>query len=203
VGVDLAVYVHFVAMNASGPESDPRAAVVEVTGADIQRLRTYPVSDETFAQVLEILTAAGARGVAPPEVLAGTDQVGFNNTVEDPDAIVRRGLLFMEDGEGGVGYSLSLLLALRYLADESVHPTSDPENPTRCASGRSRSCGSPRPTGGTKPRTSAASSTSGTSGTPRYFTAVTIGELLDGTADRSLFRHRIVVIGTAAESTPS
>ncbi|MBN2467975.1 MAG: CHASE2 domain-containing protein, partial [Deltaproteobacteria bacterium] len=38
-------------------------------------------------------------GIPPPEVLEGTQQVGFNDFVVDPGGIVRRGLLFLDDGE--------------------------------------------------------------------------------------------------------
>ncbi|HEX5816615.1 MAG TPA: CHASE2 domain-containing protein, partial [Methylomirabilota bacterium] len=37
-------------------------------------------------------------GVRPPPVLAGTDQVGFNDILVDPGGVVRRALLFLDDG---------------------------------------------------------------------------------------------------------
>jgi adenylate cyclase len=67
-------------------------------------------------------------GVPPPRVLKGTGRAGFNNFVVDTDGLVRRGLLFMDDDEGGVGYSFALLLALYYLADEGIAPTPDPDD---------------------------------------------------------------------------
>ena len=60
---------------------------------------------------------AGERGVAAPPALAGTEQVGFNNMVPDPDGISRRALLFMES-QDGVGIALPLRAALFYLGDE-------------------------------------------------------------------------------------
>src|SRR5262245_21389666 len=37
--------------------------------------------------------------IPPPPVLEGSEQVGFNDVMIDPDGIIRRGLLFQDDGE--------------------------------------------------------------------------------------------------------
>ena len=55
--------------------------------------------------------------VPPPDYLAGTSQVGFADFVRDRDGKQRRALLAM-DAPGAASFSLSLRLAMRYLAAE-------------------------------------------------------------------------------------
>ncbi|GJQ58682.1 MAG: adenylate/guanylate cyclase domain-containing protein [Candidatus Scalindua sp. AMX11] len=66
--------------------------------------------------------------IDPPSVLRNTDQVGFCDIIVDPGGIVRRGILFMDDGET-VEYSFALRLALLYLKSEGIEPQPDPLNP--------------------------------------------------------------------------
>ena len=51
---------------------------------------------------------------APPG-LTGTDRVGFNDVLVDPGGVVRRGLLFLDDGET-MHQSFALVLARHYRA---------------------------------------------------------------------------------------
>jgi adenylate cyclase len=74
------------------------------------------------------LGEGGSDGIPPPPVLQHTDQVGFSDIVVDPGGIVRRGLLFLDDGERAA-YSLPLRLALLYLRAEGIKPQPDPANP--------------------------------------------------------------------------
>ncbi|MBI3796169.1 MAG: adenylate/guanylate cyclase domain-containing protein [Deltaproteobacteria bacterium] len=67
-------------------------------------------------------------GIPPPSVLENTDQVGFNDIVVDPGGIVRRGLLFLDDGVN-VSYAFALRLALLYLQVEGITPQPDVSNP--------------------------------------------------------------------------
>jgi adenylate cyclase len=74
------------------------------------------------------LGEGGSDGIPPPPVLQQTDQVGFSDIVVDRGGIVRRGLLFLDDGER-VAYSLPLRLALLYLRAEGIRPQPDPAYP--------------------------------------------------------------------------
>lgn len=74
------------------------------------------------------LGEGSADGVLPPPVLKQTDQVGFSDILVDRGGIVRRGLLFLDDGDT-VAYSLPLRLALLYLQAEGLRPQPDPSNP--------------------------------------------------------------------------
>ena len=72
---------------------------------------------------------ADSPSIPPPAVLAGTEQVGFADIIIDPGGIVRRGLLFLDDGQS-VAFALSLRLALRYLTQFNVQPAPDPDDPS-------------------------------------------------------------------------
>ncbi|CAK0759103.1 adenylate cyclase [Gammaproteobacteria bacterium] len=62
--------------------------------------------------------------VAPPQILKGTEQAGFNDIVDDPDGVSRRGLLFLDE-RGVTYYSFTLLLTLTYLAAENIRAEGD------------------------------------------------------------------------------
>lgn len=102
-------------------------------GFDIFRDIPVPPGNEELTSVLvgnpEIIGVMkfGDGGVPPPPVLKDTDQVGFNDILVDSGGVVRRGLLFLDDGEK-VCYSLALRLALLYLQAEGIVPQPDPEN---------------------------------------------------------------------------
>jgi CHASE2 domain-containing sensor protein len=53
---------------------------------------------------------------------------GINDIIVDGDGVVRRGLLFFDDGEN-VFYSFGLVLALSFLAEKGVAPRPDTANP--------------------------------------------------------------------------
>jgi adenylate cyclase len=69
----------------------------------------------------------GEGGVRPPPVLKGTEQVSFNDILVDPGGVVRRGLLFLDEGDG-VAYSFALRLALLYLQAQGIVPQPDERN---------------------------------------------------------------------------
>ncbi len=74
-------------------------------------------------------------GIPPPPVLKNTNQVGFSDIIVDPGGIVRRGLLFLDDGET-MAYSFALRLALTYLQDEGITPQPDEFTPQHIRLGR-------------------------------------------------------------------
>lgn len=61
----------------------------------------------------------------PPAVLKDSEQVSFNDLILDAGGIVRRGLLFLDDGQN-VFYSFALRLVLPYLEDQNIVPEPDP-----------------------------------------------------------------------------
>ncbi len=71
--------------------------------------------------VVEKLSRANEVGIAAPFGMQASNRVGFSDAVVDSDGIVRRGLLFMDDGQR-VFYSFGLRLALLYLQSEGIVP---------------------------------------------------------------------------------
>ncbi|HAS51442.1 MAG TPA: adenylate/guanylate cyclase domain-containing protein, partial [Gammaproteobacteria bacterium] len=71
---------------------------------------------------------AHAPPINPPPALINTDRVGFNDIPVDPDSRIRRGLLFLDDGEHAAT-AFALIVALRYLQPEQIVPQADPQHP--------------------------------------------------------------------------
>ncbi len=78
-------------------------------------------------QVVGVMTI-GDQGIAPLAAIRNTDQAAFGDVVVDPGGIVRRGLLFLDDGQE-VFTAFSLQLASLYLAAERMALQPDPVNP--------------------------------------------------------------------------
>ena len=105
-------------------------------GVDIYRDLEVPPGRQELNRILEahpeiLLVMKFGKiekgGIPGPALLRGTDRVGFNDVIVDSGGIVRRGLLFLDDGTNFYR-SFSLLLALQYLQQESIVPKAAPEN---------------------------------------------------------------------------
>jgi adenylate cyclase len=70
----------------------------------------------------------GEGGIPGPPVLKNTEQLGFNDLLVDPGGIVRRGLLFLDDGETSA-QAFALRLALLYLQKEGIRARADDSHP--------------------------------------------------------------------------
>jgi adenylate cyclase len=79
---------------------------------------------------IEKLPEEAEPGVPAP-AFATPDQVGFSDLPVDPDGVVRRGLLFLWSEEGEASLSFPLKLALRFLREEGLELSADPEHPER------------------------------------------------------------------------
>lgn len=106
-------------------------------GLDLYRDTPVPPGTKELERVLtkhrHIITTmkfggAERTGIPPPSVLRDTDQVGFNDIIVDPGGIVRRGLLFLDDGKN-IFFSFALRLALLFLRTEGITPQPDAVNP--------------------------------------------------------------------------
>ncbi len=120
-------------------QHEPRAI-----GLDIYRDVPVPPGTDRLNEAfrrdrrITVVTKFGegpSQGVRPPAVLQNTEQVGFNDIIVDPGGTVRRGLLFLDDGQTTV-YSFALRLALLYLQAEGVTPQADPSDPGSLRLGR-------------------------------------------------------------------
>lgn len=120
-------------------EYQPRAI-----GVDLYRdIEVPPGHDELTALLpqhpqIVMISQLGGDAIArvpPPPVLQGSPQVGFNDILVDPDGLIRRALLFQDDGDE-VAYAFALRLAMLYLAQDGIVPEQDPEVPEWIRLGR-------------------------------------------------------------------
>lgn len=111
---------------------EPRAI-----GVDIYRDVPIPPGTEKLRRVIEadprvvVVMKFGdgpAGGVRAPAAVTDPDRVGFNDVVVDRGGIVRRGLLFLDDGANAFS-SFALRLAVLYLRAEGIAPRPDPQDP--------------------------------------------------------------------------
>jgi len=146
--------------------------------------------------------ALDTEGIGGPSDL-GPDRIGFNDLLLDPDGVVRRALLYQDDGVGDVQPSFALVLALRALAAQGVQPAPDPQQPEWLRLGAATL----RPFGA-RDGGYAAVDDSGYqllldhARPPRSFESVSLGELLRGEVDPARLRGRVVVVGSNAKSLP-
>ena len=142
----------------------------------------------------------GMRRIAPPARLAASPRAGFNDVVDDAGGIVRRGLLYLDDG-GAPQPAFPLLLALAYLAREGITPRPDSVHPEHMLLGQAAIAPFERNDGGY-----AGADAGGYQllldyrGMPSHFARVTVTELLEGRASPALFRDRIAILAASAES---
>jgi adenylate cyclase len=108
---------------------NPRAIGVDIF-RDIPVPPGHEDLDETLVENPNIIAAMkfGEGGIPGPQILKNTEQLGFNDLLVDPGGIVRRGLLFLDDGETIV-QSFALRLALLYLQKEGIRPMGDDSHP--------------------------------------------------------------------------
>jgi adenylate cyclase len=98
------------------------------------RLQKLLASDPRIVGVMKFGKSVGD-GVPPPPALRGTDRIGFNDVLVDPGGTVRRGLLFLDDGQTTV-YSFGLRLALAHLQAKGITPQPDPRDPRQLRLGQ-------------------------------------------------------------------
>jgi len=68
-------------------------------------------------------------GIPGPSALHGTGRLGFNDLPLDLDGVVRRGLLFLDNGSGEIDYAFALRVAIAALKPDGVRAASDPDRP--------------------------------------------------------------------------
>jgi adenylate cyclase len=156
-------------------------------------------------------------GIPPPEVLRQSNQTGFADVILDPGGVVRRGLLFLNDDQGGSGTSLALQLAARYLFHESVCLQSDGTEANNlmfgpCGGAESNATASDEPaTTVLRPFEQNDGSYVGADsrgyqilmdyrGGPTPFPIVEFADVLDGKVDTDIFADRVVIVGVTAQS---
>jgi len=139
-------------------------------------------------------------GVGPPRVVKGTEKVGFNDIVVDSGGVVRRGLLFLDDGQTTL-YSFALRLALLHLKHEGLGLGADPTDETIVRLGPTaiRPLG---PNDGPYVGLDAAGYQflADYRVGPEPFQRISLGAVLRGEVAAEMVRDRVVLIGVTAES---
>ena len=139
-------------------------------------------------------------GIPPPPVLKGTDLVGFVGTLVDRGGIVRRGLIFQDDGETTF-YSFALRLALLYLQAEGITPQPDASNPQHLRLGRTTIRPLERNDGGyVDVDARGYQFLLDFKAAPGSFLAFSLAALLSGNIDPQAFKDKVVLVGVTAES---
>src|SRR5207247_8847159 len=98
-------------------------------------LRSFPTRRSSDLVVVMKFGEGPAGGVQAPAAVTDPDRVGFNDVVVDRGGIVRRGLLFLDDGTNTFS-SFALRLAVLYLRAEGIAPEPDPRDPRLLRLGR-------------------------------------------------------------------
>jgi len=137
-------------------------------------------------------------GVAQPYMAKNQELIGANDILVDPDGVIRRGLLFLDDGQT-VYSSFALLLSLSYLSGQGVSPEQAAENPEYMKLGKTTFVPLKPEDGGY-----AGIDARGYQylidfrGGP--FKSFTLTETLNGSIPNDALRGKIVIIGATAES---
>lgn len=138
--------------------------------------------------------------VAPPAILANTDQIGFNDLIDDPGGIIRRGLLFLDDNQN-TAYSFPLVMVLHYLAQDGIGMEADTINPEYVRLGKTTIRPFESNDGGYR-----AADASGYQflldyrTMPSHFPTFTFSELLEDKVPAAAVKDKMVIIGSSAKS---
>lgn len=180
-------------------------------GMDIYRDFPVPPGSEALNSILTgdgrivaVMKFGGGvqAGIPPPPALSHTAQVGFNDLLPDRDGIVRRGLLFLDDG-GRTAYSMAVRLALVYLQASGIAAQPDPVNPEHLRLGATT----------LRPLEShdgayAGADTRGYQimldflGAGAPLQSFSLSALLDGQINPEFIKDKLVLVGVTAESVP-
>ncbi|MCZ4316717.1 adenylate/guanylate cyclase domain-containing protein [Comamonadaceae bacterium G21597-S1] len=164
-----------------------------------ERLERLLASSEQLFFVMKFGGRDAAR-VSPPPVLDGTERIGFADLLVDPGGFVRRGLLFLDDGET-LGFAFAWRLALPYLATYGVTPAAGEPDPEHVRLG-SVTLRPMETNDGPYVRADAAGYQFPLDyqGGERPFRTFSLTEVLDRTVPPEALRGRIVLVGVSADS---
>jgi adenylate cyclase len=164
-----------------------------------ERLNHLLASNKSIIGIEKFGDTRGSRVLGPP-VLRGTDRVGFSDVTVDSDGVVRRGLLFLDDGQN-FSMSLPLRLALAYLARDGITPQPGEPNPQDLRLGRTTFVPFEANDGGYVGADAAGYQyLLDYRGGVKPFTTYTMSDVLDGHVDPALIRDAIVIAGVNSVS---
>jgi adenylate cyclase len=179
-------------------------------GLDILRDLSVPPGHEEFNAVLRANPTIIAtrkypegylRDVPPPPVLNGSDRVAVNDVLVDPDGVVRRGILYLDDGVStqSLAYALGCKLAMAYLgqtkldfdAQGNLHWGKSVLPPFEAHDG-----------GYVNADARGYQFVLDFRDSLRDVSSVTVTDLLEGRVPQEIFSGKIVLIGVSAPSVP-
>lgn len=178
-------------------------------GLDVYRDVPVPPGSEALAallakdpRIVAVMKFGGDSGhsVSPPPVLRNTSRVGFSDILVDAGGVVRRGLLFLDDGTQPM-YAFALRLALLYLEKDGVTAQPDPVDGRFLRLGRTTI----RPLEASEGAYVNADARGyqfllDFRGGPTPFSAVSFSGLRSGTVDPAAIADKVVIVGVTAES---
>ena len=180
-------------------------------GVDIYRDIEVPPGHQELVALLPkhpqiiMISQLGGETIAripPPAVLQGSSQVGFNDILVDPDGLIRRALLFQDDGDD-VASAFALKLAMLYLAPEGIVPEQDPIVPEWIRLGHTTLQPFTGSDGGyVKADDAGYQILLDFGGARQTLEAFSLTDLLEKRIDARYLTNRIVMIGVTAESVP-
>jgi diguanylate cyclase (GGDEF)-like protein/PAS domain S-box-containing protein len=148
---------------------------------------------------IEKLKDKASSGIAPPQVLAQRNQVGFNNVISDADGKIRRSLLYWHvDGKRYTSFALKLALA--YLKAEGITPKSANANSSYLQLGYDIFHPFQSNDGGYVQADAKGYQVLTNFRNPSRFRSVSMADVLANRVNPSLLRSRIIVIGSTAPS---
>jgi adenylate cyclase len=175
-----------------GPDATGESAAYRDLGATV-------VSDPRIIMIMKVADPDND-GTPPPQFLKSREQVGFADLPMDPDGVVRRGLLYLWEGETPI-LSVSMQVATRFLAIEGLRPAEDPTDPDSMRLG---AASIPPLNGNDGPYVRADDAGYQFLLDYRFgnrsFRSLSLSQLLDRNFDAESLRDRIVIVGTAAQS---
>ena len=178
-------------------------------GVDIYRDVPIPPGTDRLRRILEadprvvVVMKFGegpAGGVQAPAAVTDPDRVGFNDVVVDRGGIVRRGLLFLDDGTNTFS-SFALRLAVLYLRAEGIAPEPDPRDPRLLRLGPTTIRPlEPNDGGYVRVDTRGYQFLLDFNAGDTEFASIDLASLLTGKFDPRLVRNKVVLVGVTATS---
>ena len=168
-------------------------------GAGIDHLNSVLKAHDNIIGIFKF--AAGRETpISGPPVLQGTDRLAFANSIPDPGGIVRRGLIFTDDGTNSYE-SHAFRLARGYLANEGIQPRNDPRNPDALLLGPGRLMPFTGNQGGyIRADDGGYQVMVDFLGGAHPFPVFSMTKLLGGAVPADAIKGKVVIVGVAAES---
>lgn len=180
-----------------------------VIGLDLYRDLPQEPGHQTLTKLFETTTnligvqkvssSTDSSAVAPPPLLKQKDQVGANDLVLDADGKIRRGMLYLDEPNGNTVFSFSFVLAAKYLEPRGIKPGLTDNEQIQLGSAIFPAFNQ-NDGGYVRAPMEGYQVLLNYRGDIRTFKTVTMTDVLNGRVPSDIFRDRIVLIGSTAES---